>query len=275
MASVTARINEITQPRGGYIKPSEFETIQLYDGKELGEENLHASIIGMTVDYLTRYMMEKDAHPTKGNDELLGKAFEISIRGYLLKIEYLGKKELAKDVKNKVDINGLLSSITGLDDESIISACKTTTYDVWYRNPMGAIMARGASDTNPDKQTIENIRIMVNRSLEFWRQYGPITADGFTFEKDGYTETVDTGDGDYLTSDTMWDFKVSKDKLKNKYTLQLLMYWIMGQHSKKPEFKGITKLGVYNPRLNVVYLYNMNNLSKGIIKEVEDNVICY
>ena len=78
---------------------------------------------------------------------------------------------------------------------------------------MGAFNAKGAVDTNPDSQTIENIRIMVNRSLEFWQKYGPVTVDGFTFEDEGYTETVDSGDGDYLTSDTMWDFKVSKSKL--------------------------------------------------------------
>lgn len=57
MASVTARINQIKQPRGGYIKPSEFKTLQLSDDKELGDENIHSSIIGLTVDYLTRYMM--------------------------------------------------------------------------------------------------------------------------------------------------------------------------------------------------------------------------
>lgn len=202
---------------------------------------------------------------------MLKKAFEISITGYLLKIKLLGDKEFKKDVKNNVDIQTLLNCIKGLDDKSIVAACKATTYDVWYRNPMCAMGAKGSIDTNPDKQTIENIRIMINRSLEFWNQYGPITKDGFTFGKDGYTKTVDTGDG----NDILWDFKVSKDKLKNKHTLQLLMYWIMGQHSQKPEFKKISKLGVFNPRLNVVYLYEIDQLSKDVIKDVEDNVICY
>ena len=32
-----------------------------------------------------------------------------------------------------------------------------------------------------------------------------------------YTETVSAGDGDFLTSDTLWDFKVSKSKPTNKH----------------------------------------------------------
>ena len=275
MASVTSRINEITQPRGGYIKPSEFEVIELNDGKVLGEENVHGSIMGMVVDYMTRFIVEKEANPGTDINHIRGKAFEISIRGYLLRTQLVDKKELKKDVKLGVEIVALMEKINGLDDESIIAACKATTYDVWFRNPMGAFMAKGAAETNPDNQTIENIRIMVNRSISFWKQYGPVVVDGFTFEDDGYTSTVDTGDGDYLTKDTLWDFKVSKSKPTNKHTLQLLMYWIMGKHSKKEEFKSITKLGIYNPRLNTVYLYDTNKLSDAIIKDVEDNVICY
>ena len=48
--------------------------------------------------------------------------------------------------------------------------------------------------------------------MKFWEDYGPIVKDGFTFEPNGYTEIVNSGDGDYLTADTIWDFKVSKSK---------------------------------------------------------------
>ena len=62
-------------------------------------------------------------------------------------------------------------------------------------------MAKGADDINPDAETIQNIKIMVQRSVKFWEDYGPIVKDGFTFEPNGYTETVNSGDGDYLTAD--------------------------------------------------------------------------
>ena len=64
------------------------------------------------------------------------------------------------------------------------------------------------------------------------KEYGSVIADSFTFEKNGYTETVDSGDGDCLTSDTIWDVKVTKSTPNSKNTLQILMYYIMGKHLK-------------------------------------------
>ena len=52
---------------------------------------------------------------------------------------------------------------------------------------------------NYDKNTIENIKILVERSLSFFEKYGPITKVGFTFEEKGYTNVVDAGDGDFFT----------------------------------------------------------------------------
>lgn len=266
MSSVTARIKEVKQPRGGYIKPSQFEEIINDDGKILKEENIHASIIGIAIDYLTRAIM---------GEASLQDAFKISIAGYQRRLMILGEEVLEIDKKKKIDIVSLLKEIKGLDDKSIIAVCKACTYDSWYRNPMGAMMVKGAEEIMPDKNTIENIKIMVNRSILFWKKYGPVAVNGFTFEKDGYTQTVDSGDGDYLTEDTLWEFKVIKSKPTNKHTLQLLMYWIMGQHSGKEEFKGIKNLGIFNPRLNIVYLLNIDIIPRETIREVEKEVICY
>lgn len=58
---------------------------------------------------------------------------------------------------------------------------------------------------------------MVKRSLIFLEIYGPKIKDGLTFEG-GYTKVVSAGDCDFLTRDTLRDFKVSKNK-KNLNTL--------------------------------------------------------
>lgn len=60
-----------------------------------------------------------------------------------------------------------------------------------------------------------------------------------------------------------------------KYTLQIIMYWIMGQHSGKDIFKGISRVGIFNPRLNVVYTIDVTDIGNDVIKQIEDNVICY
>ena len=277
-SSVTSRINQIKQPRGGFIKPAEMRVEIQNDNNMLNpEENVHASIVGMSVDYLTRFM-----NGTKAEE-----AFAISLKGAKLADEF-GFSTAFKIATE------LLRNIKGLDDNSIINACKLTTFDVWFRNIQGAMMSKTYRETNPDKATIENIRTLVERSISFISKYGPITQDGFTFEpingKDsdyrkmvetgkgtfgGYTCTVSSGDGDFLTKDTMWDFKVTVAEPTNKHTLQLLMYWIMGQHSGRQIFKNITKIGIFNPRLNKVYLFDIGNVSKETIGIIEKEVICY
>ena len=253
MSSVTQRISQVKQPYGGYIKPSAFSVKVFDDGKVLNPaENIHSSIVGLAVDYLSRFVIS-------GN---ILKAFEISIRGAAL--------------ANEAETAGeLLGKIRGTDFESVVSACRLAGFDVWYRNPM-YVLTHGVSEpTVPDDATIENIQTMIERSRKFFEEYGPVIQHGFTFERDGYTLTVDAGDGDFLTENTLWDFKVSKNKLTSKQTLQLLMYWIMGQHSGQEIFKGITHLGVFNPRLNTMYKLDMAKVPAEVIHQVEDGVICY
>ena len=100
--------------------------------------------------------------------------------------------------------------------------------------------------------------------------------DGFSFEG-GYTTVISSGDGDYLTKDTLWDIKAVRNMSNRgkEYTLQLLIYYIMGMHSIHPEFQTIKRLGIFNPRLNTIYLLDINTISEDIIKEVSTSVIGY
>ena len=252
MCSVTQRIGKIKQPRGGYIKPKEFEQTVL-DGGGIDdlhpEENVSPGLVGLAVDYLTRFMSGTSAED----------AFKISQMG-AANVQQLGLFEK------------LISNVRGLDDDSIDAAVKLSGFDSAYR--AGVMAYRPVEDIKPDKYTIENIRSMVERSLRFFEQYGPKVLDGLTF-KGGYTGYVATGDGDFLTKDTLWDLKVSKQKLQSKYTLQLLMYWRMGLHSIHPEYESVKYLGVYNPRMNVVYRLDVNKITADVISLVETEVIGY
>ena len=202
MVSVTQRIKQIKQPRGGYIRPKEFNITILDDNIKLNEkENIHSSLVGLAVDYMTRYSIGTP----------INEAFKISIMGASI----IGESKFAQK---------LIEEIEGLDDNSIVNACKLVGYDVCCR--AGIIGYKPVQNINPDKDTIDNIRYMIKRSLKFIEIYGPIIKDGFTFEG-GYTNLVSKGDGDFLTKSTLWDFKVSTKNPTNAHTLQLLMYYLM------------------------------------------------
>ena len=160
-----------------------------------------------------------------------------------------------------------------MSDISIINACKLVGYDVCFR---ASILAYVPVETiTPDKNTIENVRCMVNRGLAFIKKYGPIVLDGFTFEGGGYSEVITSGDGDYLTKDVLWDFKVSKGKPSAHNALQLLIYYVMGLHSKHSEFKQIKQLGIYNPRLNITYLHKIKDINPSMIEDIAKDIIGY
>ena len=74
MYSVTKRISMVKQPYGGYLNKKQFDVTAIDDGKILNEvENIHASLIGLVVDYLTRFMMGTSVE----------EAFKISLQGAL------------------------------------------------------------------------------------------------------------------------------------------------------------------------------------------------
>ena len=107
MSSVTQRIKEIKQPRGGYIKPSQFKLQKIDDEKILNEqENVHASVIGMAVDYLTRFVMGAD----------ILEAFKISCMGAKVAESMFKQKSALKTAQK------LLVGIKGLDNNSVINA---------------------------------------------------------------------------------------------------------------------------------------------------------
>ena len=257
--SVTKRVKMVKQPYGGYLNKRDFTIIQRNDGVTLNaDENIHASLVGLVVDYMTRFTMgasKKDA-------------FSISLQG-AARLDLFTANKQQSATKNAVK---LLKSIKGLDAGSIANACKLVGYDVCRRS---SIMGyRPVEEIDPNSDTVENIITMINRSLSFWEEYGPISKDGFTFEG-GYTDIISSGDGDYLTQDTLWDFKAAKAEPTSQHTLQILIYYIMGMHSIHKEFKAIKMLGIYNPRLNKVYMIDIKTIPQQVIDEVSTEVIGY
>ena len=246
MVSVTQRIKQIKQPRGGYLPIKTFTVTTLDDGRVLN----YCGQFGWDCCGLSQSFHGWDS---------VEEAFEISLLG-------------ARAMRMEAKAFGLLDDVKGLDDLSITKACQLVGFDSAFR--AGPLAYRPVESIVPDQATIANIRIMVERSLSFFKASGPVTADGFTMEG-AYTATITTGDGDFLTKDTLWDFKVTTSKPNKDHTLQLLIYYLMGRRSIHPEFQTIENLGIFNPRQNTIYQLPISEISDEVIKEVETVVIGY
>ncbi len=247
---VSRRAKTYSQPIGGFINPRSMTRIQFDDGIQLGPEEIDASIVGTAVDYLTRLMLGTPAE----------EAFEISIAGSIM----------ARCFDEVFDLITLY--INGLDNESIATACVVVMFDSYAR--AGRPPSTNPFDLEVDDVTCENIRTMVRRGLTFFEEYGPVTEHGPRFPG-GYTDTVPQGDGDFLTKDTIWDFKVSKNTPTAQHTLQLAMYYLMGKHSTNKHFETVEKIGIFNPRLNAAFILDMSTVPKNVIETIEKDVIGY
>lgn len=293
--SVTTRIKNVKQPWGGFVPLKSFNVIELDDGQNLSPvESIHGSLVGLVVDYLSRMVIDP------------GFDFDISLQGADIADDF------ASGVKETSWLSGLTKlkgarkvakkfreGIKGLDDGSIRNACKLATFDVWKRNTVAAIYASTYQDIDITEETVHNIRVLTERTIHFYQTYGPIKKTGFTFEPHdatieqivewnakrhyqlnrleefgGYTDTVSSGDGDILTEDTLWDLKVTKS-MGSKHSLQVICYYLMGKRSGQEIFKDITKVGLFNPRYNKVYMLPVERIPKGVLYTIEKEVLGY
>lgn len=159
MPSVTQRIAQIKQPRGGYINPRKTLAVRELDvpkpPHDAKSENINPGLVGVAVDYLTRFM---DGTPVE-------EAFKIS---------YLGASFILEDAP------WYGKQVTGLDDDSIVAAIRLAGFDTVYR--AGSMTYRPVEEIEPNAETIENVRAMVEAGLAFFREYGPVVRDGITFQ---------------------------------------------------------------------------------------------
>lgn len=276
---LTRRVRAAKQPRGGYINPRTMEVHYMTGSAPVPLdhkiENVHAALVGMAVDYLTRYALEAGVEGWYRAES----AFSISLIGAGL----VGREDYARGLceflNNELDrVNGCIEDpsvdywlpslgdpetgevyenirVTVPSAEVIDAAVKLASFDSAFR--AGVAAYNPDAITTPDAITVQHISIMVARSLAFFGRYGPLTKAGFI---------AGDSDGDFLTADTIWDFKVSVKPPTSVHTLQLLALWIMGMRGG--QFQSIKHLGIYNPRLDTVYRLPIASIPDEVIAEV-------
>lgn len=252
MGTVTDIARTTKQPRGGYLNIKSFEAVEFHDKKDLDPtENITlAGSVGVVVDYLTRYVLTKDKQDVFVNC-------------------FMG----ASNCRETDEYFDLLDEINGNNTRSIKAAFKIAMYDSVYRSGKNAY--KPIEEINPDKATVNNVKILIDRSVKFFKSQKSELVIDYRFKNKGCTDKVFRGDIDYITDDTIWDMKVKRSEPKKEDTLQILIYWIMGLHSGDPLFNKINKIGIFNPRFNIAYTLEVNKILEEIIKEVETDVIGY
>lgn len=244
----------LEQPAGGFLNPYAMNVFELKSHDALyppEAETITGGEMGMVVDYLTRY------HLT-GN---LQEAFAISLKG-------------ASKVSEQDNAEQLLSMIHGLDEESVIAAIKLTSFDVVVRNPVAYIKSGLSPATKFSDETITNIQIMVKRCLQLFKEFGPLIGCELVFPG-AYTKNVSSGDADYMTTDTIWDIKTTQKDVSIDDTFQLLLYYLLSQHSELDKYKSIEKIGIYNPRLNKAHVIAIDDIDSRILHYINRFIIGY
>lgn len=255
MPSVTQIVGTAHQPRKGYLPLSKFDMAEYSDGRSVsGEYNIHPAIVGLAVDYGTRLAQ---GAPSR-------EVFSVALAGASLVGALSEAEELLGELDDIAGEDGVLSS------GSIVRICKLSGFDSAFR--AGARAYKPVSEIEPDDQTVADIRTLIERTVEFFEDNGPVTDSGFTFSG-GYSDSIESGDADYLTADTIWDLKVRKAQPNKNSTLQVLLYYLLSLHSDQPEFKGITKVGIYNPYLQCAWTVSVLDLDESMLREVEAEVL--
>lgn len=249
--SMVARVHAWHQPPGGLLPVSLFSRRVMDDPMPLHDrvaETVPADIAGLYVDYMTRAMTGSDVRD----------AFRVPLTG-------------ARLVGDGARAERLVSMVDGFFGGSIRAACMLLDYDRASRHGPGGWRPRRIDVDGP---TCWNLSRMVARSLAFLDEYGPVVWRDFRFDG-GYTDLITSGDGDFLTCDTLWDFKVSKRPPTPMGTLQVLTYWRMGLHSRYPVYRSIRRLGLWNPRLDTAWLLDVDRIGDGLRGLVDERIIGY
>lgn len=252
--TVKQRAKNYEQPVDGFLPINEMQRQKLNPSKIYVRYDLRngiAQYVGMTVDYLTRFLITGD----------IKKAFEISFKGAY----NAGKKLEAEELFSRIN--------TRMDDDSIINALKLTTFDSYYRT--GKVEEYN-TETIADIITpleIDAVREMVVDTVSYLRKHENIMC-GVEFPG-AFTETVGRGDADFVASNILFDLKCIKGYPNKIDTLQLLIYYFLAKHSTNTLLNCIDQIGIINPRRNEVYLQQISKLNPTMLCTIEKDVVGY
>ncbi len=250
--TVSERVKSVEQPDGGFLNPALMTVTVQGEGDWVlnRDESTNPDLTETAVYYLWMFMLGRPAE----------KAFGTCLYAAIMD----DQDDIARE---------MISGIKKLDRDSVVNAVNVCGFDVCYK---ADVPYTEVDMMMPDDATIDNIIVMVKRALAFSEEQGlasigPVGFDG------GYSATVRNGSGDFMTVDTIWNFRTSWSMPDEKDTLRVLMYWRLFMHSScsESEKKRVRFIGIFNPRRNEVYRIPVANIPDDLIVTLDRDVIEY
>lgn len=218
------------------------------------EESIRPTLMGTLIDYLTRLVICRDLT-----------AFDLI-------------KSSQRKLVQQVKIEFKDSTIEKLTREQVELATRLCLFEHEFRGNQYVDPQKESIEI--DHQTLIHIKTMLYRSKNFFDRIGypkllaykcSITTP---LNEKPYVEVY--GDGDYLLSNALVDFKVSKRKTSRDYIRQLLVYYNglieSDLNKKKVKKDNITALMIFNPRLDMFYKIDLENIDQSDILKVYQNL---
>lgn len=267
---IKGRASMVYQPTNGFIKLANFKQATLNsDSYNFQLEALDLNAFDIAVNCLAKIELRK-LEP------------EYSITDIV--VHALSNATL---IDQTDAVNNLIAHIhPGLDDNSVANIIRLIKYinyaDRYIKFVNGTDEIELAMQhqleqilTNkiPDS-TIANVKTMVKRVLRLFDTYKPFVASDINLYNNS-ARIIHHGKCEYLSKDTIWSITNGHTRSSQKLTLELLIEYLMGMHSKKEQFKSVKYLGIYNYQSDTVYRLEISQIDSDIIDEVKTSIIGY
>lgn len=234
--------------------------IEHHFGDDINLKN--TPLISITINYLTRYFLLKENNDSKLSEiECKEKAFLIPKKGS----EISNKKSEFDDLLKRINIKN-----DQIDDETIINAMQISNFSFFYW--LDNFKYEQIKEANPDNETINNIRIMVQRSVDFFKNNDFYECSILFDEALSKTKCLTKADADFMSKKTLWKFSTQKEMKKNKDLIKLLIYYVLSKKTpnwEKSIYKDLDSIGIFNPRLNISIFWKIDDINKELIKKID------
>ena len=249
------------QPSGGYLPVSNMNKIIYKDHKKL-HNKMHGlpNVVGFAVECFTAIMLD-------GNNR--NDIFNKIMRNIALyPMNLIPKSFKYDDISDLVE--DLLYGINKIDNISALNAYYIGILVTFAHNPKYPL---GLFLKDYDYRTIENIKTMVKRTLFYLniKDYSYILHSTSPVNCQDYFNRYcfPSAECDFITNDSIIDIKAKKYPINKSDTLQLLIYYVLSMYNGN----NIKSIEIFNPRTNILYYKNTDEIDSDIINEIKGRVI--